>query len=47
MTDDEALALFARVQWLEAEVDRLKDELAACILRLEQRTTPDDHHGQG
>ena len=47
MSDDEAMALIARVHWLEAEVKRLGDELAACILRLDQCTTPDDTDGQG
>ena len=38
MSDDEALALIARVHWLEAEVQRLGDELAARTIR---RQDPD------
>lgn len=37
MTDDEAMALIARVHWLEAEVRRLSDELAARIIEPQEQ----------
>lgn len=36
MTDDEAMALIARVHWLEAEVQRLSDELAARTIETQE-----------
>jgi hypothetical protein len=38
VTDDDAMALLARVHWLEAEVRRLSDELDARTIR---RQDPD------